>query len=1182
MVILSEIVEGSATHTYDVFLSFRGADTRNSFTDHLYNALIDAGINTFLDDEEIETGEDLKPELEDAIRSSRASVIVLSENYATSSWCLDELALILDQRRVSDQIVIPIFYHVDPTDVRKQQNSFGDAMGEHRRKKMEAGTNAKKRDRWGQKMDGWKNALTEVANLKGKDVNGRKESDFIQEIVSEILQSLGVHLSDALPLLIGRYHHIGKITSWLTDGSFNHNANVLTVLGMSGIGKTSLAKYVFHLHSRKFDKSSFLEGISLRCTGKFNGLVDVQKQLYDDILKKNKPPVHDSCAYTSKIEKVLSRVKVLLVLDDIDSVHQLDALLGNKGLHPGSKIIITTRDMSLTERCALFKPGFEPTHTKLLIESLYRFEAVELLSMHAFNCKDPKEGYEEVVEKLLKYCEGHPLALEVLGKSLRNRDIAYWEACVDNLKKGTHSGIRKVLQMSYDSLPFPNDKELFKHIACFFVGLDREISEKILMSCDINTTSGIPNLIERCLLSVDQWDNSLKMHQMIQEMGKAIVREESPDHPGKRSRLWCHDESLKVLKRKKGTENLKGLVLDTRMLEKEKPFDLKTDAFRNMDNLMILQLNYVQLSGSYEDFPEELRWLRLHGFPLKFIPSDIPMENLVVLDMSYSKIESFGTYRTDCYPQPLEGGQKLTPLLEQLIGSCSEDKRILGSLKILDVSFCEQLDKLGGFYELPTLERLIARNCIRLIKICESLEECIELVYIDLSYCVKLEKLPTAIGKLKNVETLLLDGCDTSSSIMEEVPSHLNFNVISLLSSLVRLSLANNNLSNESFPMDMSSLSSLKYLCLDENPIVYMPSCVRSLCILEELHMRNCKTLMTIEHPPTTLKRLYSHSDKSMLQRIIFDPDMSPSRTFMGTSRPWSYEIEGMVKVQALESVEEKVLSTLGWTHLFEFDFLKKSHVVTYRRLRGRAKEYQIQMYYEFGIFSTFYGGQGMPDGISWNIRSPPLEVAGDFDISFTVPSSPKKQQLRGLNLCYVQRKEDYGQNSQELFKKYGYPLDGLFYPPVIEIRNKTKGLTWIYKHCIGGFDVGGEWLTYISYWMFGMNEMEAGDEIIITEKKGCQLDQRTENCGVNFVYEDDQGTMENDESMEYYKSWNHIIGGDLSAFETTTGEYVLYHPQISRSSNKYPPIYWGKYACVKYKEATLPFRAFSKRKIPK
>ena len=167
MAILTEIPEGSSPtqdHRYGVFLSFRGIDTRLGFTDHLYKALMDANIKTFLDDEEIETGEVLKPELESAIKASKASIIMLSKNYATSTWCLEELVLILEQHVTNNQIVIPIFYHVEPTDVRKQQSSFGDAMDQHRQRR-EAETNVDRKSQWAQKIDKWKNALTEVADL---------------------------------------------------------------------------------------------------------------------------------------------------------------------------------------------------------------------------------------------------------------------------------------------------------------------------------------------------------------------------------------------------------------------------------------------------------------------------------------------------------------------------------------------------------------------------------------------------------------------------------------------------------------------------------------------------------------------------------------------------------------------------------------------------------------------------------------------------------------------------------------------------------------------------------------------------------------------------------------------------------------------------------------------------------
>nr|GEV11240.1 putative reverse transcriptase, RNA-dependent DNA polymerase [Tanacetum cinerariifolium] len=149
-----------------------GIDTRLNFTDYLYEALVSENISTFLDEQEVETGEELKPELTRAIKGSRASIIVLSKNYAFSTWCLYELVLILEQRKVSKHIVVPIFYHVEPTHVRKQESSFGEALFKHRQR-TEAEKDEEKKKQAARKLESWTEALKEVADLKVKDVNGR-------------------------------------------------------------------------------------------------------------------------------------------------------------------------------------------------------------------------------------------------------------------------------------------------------------------------------------------------------------------------------------------------------------------------------------------------------------------------------------------------------------------------------------------------------------------------------------------------------------------------------------------------------------------------------------------------------------------------------------------------------------------------------------------------------------------------------------------------------------------------------------------------------------------------------------------------------------------------------------------------------------------------------------------------
>ena len=109
---------------WDVFLSFRGEDTRFNFTDHLYSALRGKGINTFIDDGGLERGGEIQPSLLKAIEESKVAIVVFSENYVHSRWCLDELDKIMQCRREKVQLVIPIFYRVDPSDVRKQTRSF--------------------------------------------------------------------------------------------------------------------------------------------------------------------------------------------------------------------------------------------------------------------------------------------------------------------------------------------------------------------------------------------------------------------------------------------------------------------------------------------------------------------------------------------------------------------------------------------------------------------------------------------------------------------------------------------------------------------------------------------------------------------------------------------------------------------------------------------------------------------------------------------------------------------------------------------------------------------------------------------------------------------------------------------------------------------------------------------------
>lgn len=146
--------------TYDVFLSFRGEDIRKNFIDHLYTALQQRGIHTFKDDEKLERGKSFSSSLFKAIEESMISIIIFSLNYAASSWCLDELVKIIECMKLRGQIVLPVFYDVDPSVVRKQKANIGEFFAKHELDFKDDEERVKK----------WRIAMMEAANVSGWDL----------------------------------------------------------------------------------------------------------------------------------------------------------------------------------------------------------------------------------------------------------------------------------------------------------------------------------------------------------------------------------------------------------------------------------------------------------------------------------------------------------------------------------------------------------------------------------------------------------------------------------------------------------------------------------------------------------------------------------------------------------------------------------------------------------------------------------------------------------------------------------------------------------------------------------------------------------------------------------------------------------------------------------------------------
>ncbi|XP_039167867.1 TMV resistance protein N-like [Eucalyptus grandis] len=216
---------------YDVFLSFRGTDVRKSFLSHLYQALDQNGIYTFRDSEELRKGDQISATLMKAIDESCIAIIIFSEDYASSWWCLEEMAKIMECKEQKDLTVLPVFYKVDPREVREGRESYRKALNKHE-------------DKFGkdsEKVKKWKKVLFDAGNLSGWHLNDEDESKLILQIVKEISTHLNLTPLYVTKHLVGIKSPVVKLKEMLNLASDN-DVVMVGLWGQGGIGKTTLAK----------------------------------------------------------------------------------------------------------------------------------------------------------------------------------------------------------------------------------------------------------------------------------------------------------------------------------------------------------------------------------------------------------------------------------------------------------------------------------------------------------------------------------------------------------------------------------------------------------------------------------------------------------------------------------------------------------------------------------------------------------------------------------------------------------------------------------------------------------------------------------------------------------------------------------------------------------------------------
>ncbi|XP_042753729.1 TMV resistance protein N isoform X2 [Lactuca sativa] len=686
----SDVTFSSEVWKYHVFLSFRGEDTRKTFVDHLYTALLQQGIFTYKDDETLPRGESIGPSLVTAIEESQIAIIIFSKNYADSSWCLDELERIMKCKDTRGQIVMPIFYDVDPSEVRKQKRKYGEAFVKH---ELENKT----------KVESWKKALVDASNISGWEpqhiANGH-ESKFIKKIVDIISHRLRPITSSVDDNLVGVEARMQDLISKLQIGF--GGKRMIGIWGVGGGGKTTIASCIYDEISSKFDGCCFLKNIREESSNK-NGLEKLQAEILCGILKQKQLHVGRVEEGRRMITDRLKYKKVLIVLDDVDNLEHLEELVGSRDwFGEGSRIIITTRDEHI-----LTGHKVDVIHN---ISLLNNEESMKLFWKHAPRGYKRIEDYERLSKDVVSYAGGLPLALRVLSRFLCDKEMNEWRSALARLKEIPDANILEKLKISFDGLKTV-EKQLFLDIACFF--RRRCKNERIMAmldACGLHPVIGIKVLVQKALITITEY-GKFDMHDLVQEMAHYIVRGEHPNNPEKHSRLWKKEDVLKICAMDAMT-NLDKIEAMYVLCSRSKEPQHVLQVAANMKKLRCIDLGFfldkAELVIMPENFPpRELCCLTLEDINAKQLWEGykyLPNLRMIKLDGLRSLIK---TPDFDGIPNLERFIVEGSSLLEEIHPSFGR----LEKLVCVHIQNCENLKMVPPITQSKKLETLVFSGC---------------------------------------------------------------------------------------------------------------------------------------------------------------------------------------------------------------------------------------------------------------------------------------------------------------------------------------------------------------------------------------------------------------------------------------------------------------------------------------